>query len=92
MKTVFQTDIGGFYMGETDAEESPLEPGVYIIPARCVEVAPPQEWDEGKWPRWDGSGWRIVNQPKPVDVTADPVAKLRDFLAANPEVAALIAA
>jgi hypothetical protein len=41
-KTVYQTDEDGFYIGETIAFESPLEPGVYHIPRGCVEVQPPE--------------------------------------------------
>lgn len=38
---VYQTDRAGFYVGTTQAHESPLEPGVWHIPAGCVEEAPP---------------------------------------------------
>jgi hypothetical protein len=41
-KTVYQTDDNGFYIGETIAFESPLEPGVYHIPRGCVEEQPPK--------------------------------------------------
>lgn len=88
-KIVYQTDSSGFYLGQTEADESPLEPGVFHLPARCVETSPPASWEEGKWPRWDGSTWRIVNQPRRLQAE-DPVEKLRAYLAANPDVAALI--
>ena len=41
-KTVYQYDLAGMYVGQTDADESPLEPGVFLIPARCAEVSPPE--------------------------------------------------
>ena len=91
-KTVYQYDIAGVYIGQTDADESPLEPGVFLIPARCVEVAPPEPSGD-QWPRWNGAKWELVtvasandNQP------ARPVDKLREFLNANPDVAELIGA
>jgi hypothetical protein len=90
MKTVFQIDRAGMLVGPTEADESPLEPGVYLIPAGCVEAPPPAQWPEDKWPRWNGAKWRLVNRPQPVAEQADPVAKLRDFLAANPDVAAIL--
>lgn len=90
-KIVYQTDQAGFYQGQTSADESPLEPGVYHLPARCVETPPPATWEDNQWPRWDGTTWRLVNRPKAFDAE-DPVDKLKAFLAANPDVANLITA
>jgi hypothetical protein len=93
MKTAYQYDTAGMYAGETEADESPLEPGVYLLPARCTFVAPPADVPEGKWPRWVGSAWSLVNKPAPAAAAndnTDPVAKLREFLNANPDVAALL--
>ena len=89
-KTVYQYDLAGVYVGTTDADESPLEPGIWLIPARCTEVEPPVP-PADKWPRWNGDSWQLVtrrNQAAPE--VADPIAKLRDFLTANPDVAALL--
>jgi len=41
MKTVSQLDENGYFVGTTTADESPLEQGVFLIPARCVEVELP---------------------------------------------------
>ncbi|KTT31186.1 phage tail protein [Pseudomonas oryzihabitans] len=90
-KIVYQIDQAGFYQGQTSADESPLEPGVYHLPARCVETPPPASWEDSQWPRWDGTAWRLVNRPKTLDAE-DPVDKLKAFLSANPDVAALISA
>ena len=87
-KKVYQTDHMGFYCGTTDADESPMEPGIYLMPAGAVEAAPPSEWPEDKWPRWNGSAWILASKPKSVQV--DPVAKLQAFLNANPDVAAML--
>lgn len=90
MKTVFQIDRSGLYVGETTADESPLEEGVYLMPALTVEAAPPTDWPVGKWPRWNGSGWTLATVvPKPANDN-DPVAKLQAFLQANPDVAELL--
>ena len=90
-KTAYQFDTAGLYVGETVADESPLEPGVYLLPARCTLIAPPADVPDDKWPRWTGKAWQLVNRPKPAPANDnDPVAKLRDFLAANPDVAAVL--
>lgn len=91
-KTVYQYDIAGMYVGQTDADESPLEPGVFHIPARCVDLAPP-DFDGEHLPRWNGAKWELVAvEPANDNQPASPVDKLRDFLNANPDVAALISA
>ncbi len=55
-KTVYQTDQAGRYLGPIPADESPLEPGVWLMPAGCVEEPPPSAkkgqvaiWSEGRW-------------------------------------------
>lgn len=89
-KIVYQYDISGMFTGETEADESPLEPGVFLIPARCVEVAPPA-YSGDQWPRWNGANWELITVSQANDnQPASPVDKLRDFLMANPDVAELI--
>lgn len=89
-KTVYQYDLAGVYIGQTDADESPLEPGVFLIPARCVEVAPPN-FSGDQRPRWNGAKWELITvSPANDNQPANPVDKLRDFLNANPDVAELI--
>lgn len=77
-------------MGLTDSHESPLEPGVYLLPAGCVDALPPESWPDEKWPRWSGVAFELVTKPAAAKVD-DPAAKLAAFLAANPDVAALVA-
>ena len=91
-KTVFQLDAAGHFKGTTVADESPLEPGVYLIPAGCIETAPPSSWPADKWPRWNGARYDLVANPFVEEAANDndPVAKLRDFRAANPDVAAIL--
>lgn len=91
-KIVYQYDIAGMFTGETEADESPLEPGVFLIPARCVEVAPPA-YSGDQCPRWNGAKWELITvSPGNDNQPASPVDKLREFLNANPDVAALIGA
>lgn len=91
-KTVYQYDPSGMLLGTTMADASPLEPGVWHMPARTTEVPPPAEFPADKWPRWNGSAWSLATRPQPQAQAADqdPLAKLRAFLEQNPEVAALL--
>jgi hypothetical protein len=75
MKTVYQLNQQGEYIGETIAHESPLEPGIYLIPGGCVETAPP-ETKKGQVAVWDGV-WTLVDVPepeKPKEPTAEELA------------------
>lgn len=89
-KIVFQIDAAGHYAGKTTADESPLEPGVFHIPAGCIEVEPPRTWLASQWPRWNGAAWELVAKPN-APATKTATQKLADFLAANPDVQELIA-
>lgn len=90
-KDVYQHDLAGRYLGIVKADESPREPGVWLMPARTVEIAPPEAWPDGTWPRWNGAAWEITGTGDPVAVTVDdPITKLAEFLHANPDVAALL--
>lgn len=60
MKTVYQTDAAGVFVGETVAHESPLEPGAVLIPAGCVESPPPAA-AAGHAAMWSGSAWALVD-------------------------------
>lgn len=88
-KTAYQFDHSGLLVGQTEADESPLEPGVWLIPARCTLVPPMQDVPEGKVPRWNGASWALATKPTPANDN-DPVAKLQAFLAANPDVSAIL--
>lgn len=90
-KTAYQFDLAGLYLCETVAHESPLEPGVFHVPARCTLTPPPADVPDDKWPRWNGSSWDIVIRPQASKVANDPLTKLQAFLSDNPDVAALIA-
>ena len=55
MKNVVQLDEDGYYVGLVNADESPLEAGVYLIPANAIDVDAPSV-PEGKRAKWD-NGW-----------------------------------
>ncbi|MDW9473478.1 hypothetical protein CN100_01190 [Sinorhizobium meliloti] len=64
--TVYNYNPSTFeYTGSSEADESPLEPGVYLIPAYATEIAPP-EFIPGHIFKWAGSAWvaeAIPSQP-----------------------------
>lgn len=59
---VYQTDANGVFVGTTEADESPLEPGVFHIPGGCVEQEPPA-FADGEQARWTDGAW--VVEPRP---------------------------
>ena len=59
-KTVFQTDHLGIYIGPVQADPSPLEEGVWLIPGGCVESKPPVAGDN-QVQRWDGKRWQLIS-------------------------------
>ncbi|MDT0502726.1 MULTISPECIES: hypothetical protein [unclassified Halomonas] len=90
---VYQYDHAGLYVAPTEADESPLEPGMYLIPARCTPTPPPDDHPNHQWPRWNGAAWELVNRPRHTSEQTendDPVEKLKQFLADNPDVAELL--
>ena len=48
------------YLGESVADESPEEPGVYLIPSHATADAPPQA-GAGQVARYIVDGWRVVD-------------------------------
>jgi len=93
-KIVYQFDVAGRYLGQTEADESPLEPGVFHLPARTTEQAPPPRdtWPVGAWPRWIGASWAMTGSTEPALAAPveDPLEKLARFLQANPDVLAVM--
>lgn len=70
-----QYDQDGFYAGVSDAFESPLEPGLYLLPAGCTWAAPPKQVTGGKWPKFNGNGWDIVDDMRASTIAANEAAK-----------------
>lgn len=66
MKIVSQLDSCGFYVAPVMADESPLEKGVFLIPAGAIDVSPPdfQARLHHKI-KWDGSQFIEVENEKP---------------------------
>lgn len=104
-KPVSQIDRAGYFVRVTFADESPLEPGVWLLPAGTVDALPPgtyvqpedpehlgeflADWPDDKWPRWSGTAFAIVAKPQ-APAEPTPAEKLAAFLAQNPDVAAMV--
>lgn len=58
-KIVSQLDAAGYLVGPVAAEESPLEPGVHLLPGGCIDRVPPVVPD-GMRARWVMGAWQFV--------------------------------
>lgn len=63
MKQVIQLDAQGYFVGTTTADESPLEQGVYLMPADTVDADVPTIPD-GHKAKWN-NGWVFEAIPEP---------------------------
>ncbi len=73
MKIVYQTNAAGLFVGEVLADESPLEPGAWLIPGGCSEEPPPQVGD-GEVARLIDGAWVVEAVPAaPTSAEPDPI-------------------
>lgn len=83
----------GVFIGVDFAQESPLEPGVFLLPAGATFVEPPQV-AEGKQSIWDGESWSVreiplppepetPEPPQPEPLTWDTIRAPRNYLLAQ---------
>lgn len=61
---VYQLDDEGYFVNQTEADESPKEPGVYHIPGGCVKEAPPSI-PEGKRAKYNNGTYSLEDIPPP---------------------------
>lgn len=63
---VYQTNDSGYFVGVTSADQDPLDPNNWLMPAGCVEIEPPAG-KEGFLLLWSGSEWshEAIPAPKP---------------------------
>lgn len=72
MRIVSQLDLDGWYAGPVVADESPLEPGVYLIPGGAVDMPPP-DVPAGQRARPVDGEWVFETTPE-APAAADPQA------------------
>ena len=79
---VYQTDIDGVYVGATTADRDPLDSNNWLIPAGCVETAPPTITDS-QLAKWSGTEWAVENipvaepDPEPEPVVPEDLARAK---------------
>lgn len=71
-KTVSQLDAAGYFVGETIAHESPLEPGKFLIPGGAIDREPPQAIEPGKRYRPAAKGWEAEDIPETPATKPEP--------------------
>jgi hypothetical protein len=64
MKSVVQLNEENYFVGLTFADESPLEPGVFLIPGGAIDIDAPIV-PEGKRAKWNGE-WVLEDIPAEV--------------------------
>ena len=67
------------YIGASMADESPLEPGVFLVPAYATEIEPPA-CDEGQRAVFDGMAWGVEAIPQPDPPPAEPTPTVPDVV------------
>ncbi|KXO86090.1 phage tail protein [Acinetobacter venetianus] len=88
-KIVYQFNHSGLYVSQTVADESPREPGIFLMPGNSTEIMPPETWPDDVWPRFNGKDWTLIPKPK-IQEPITPEKKLAEFLQNNPDVLNLI--
>ena len=63
MKIYNYNPENGYFVGESFADESPLEPGIYLIPAHATETAAPKA-TKGKVAVFVNDAWELQDLPK----------------------------
>lgn len=75
MKTIVVCQLNhlGYFVGTTEADESPLEPGEYHMPAGCVDIEPPEFERENQVARLVDGAWLFEDTPDPESEEPEPV-------------------
>lgn len=56
----YRYDNNGYLIGQVEVQESPLEPGVFLMPPNTSITAPPSP-PANTIPKWYGEGWVLVS-------------------------------
>lgn len=61
----------GELLGQAVADESPMEPGIYLLPAHATFIPAPSV-SEGEVATWTGSGWNVVTKEIVIEPETEP--------------------
>lgn len=85
MKQVIQLDTDGYFVGLTTADESPLEEGVFLLPAGAIDTSAPAIV-EGKRAKWNGT-WVFEDIPQPeTELAPEPLTYTQKRAAEYPPI------
>ena len=79
MKTYHYHPGTGEYIYQDIADESPLEPGVFLLPAHATFVEPPQDVPTDSYISWKGSDWEILKIPE-VKKELEPIPEEKELV------------
>lgn len=68
-KIVSNLSADGYFIGPCVADESPMEPGVFLLPAGAVDVEPPTV-PPGTRAKFNGTGFDFEDIPEPPEPPA----------------------
>lgn len=71
-KIVAAIDANGYFVGASVADESPLEPGVYLIPGGAIDIPPP-DVTAGRMYRLANGAW--LDEPVPEAVPVEELSE-----------------
>ena len=69
MKIVSQLDENGYFVHSVSCDESPLEPGVWLIPGGCVDFPEPESIPENHKAKFVAGNWVFEELPAPPELT-----------------------
>jgi hypothetical protein len=73
--TAYQCDAQGAFVGMTQVQEDPMEPGRLLLPPSCVLIAPPAFDARTQRAVYEDDAWRVRDLPEPEsEPTVRPVA------------------
>lgn len=64
----------GFYVGSEIADPSPMEPGVFLLPANATFEVPPETSDANRIPVFRNGAWEVIPRPPVPQPPAAPEA------------------
>lgn len=71
--TAYQCDAQGVFVGMTQVQEDPTEPGALLLPPGCVLIAPPAFDARTQRAVYQDDAWSLLDVPEPKPVMS-PVA------------------
>jgi len=62
----------GVFLDSSEADKSPLEPGVFLVPAFAT-LTPPPACESGQQTVWHNEAWSVEEIPQPPEPIPEPI-------------------